>query len=53
MQIKGKERIVNIDGLDANSCGGTHLRNLAEIEPVDVSLSQYDPATGEGIVSIL
>lgn len=53
VQIKGKVRIVSIDGLDANSCGGTHLRNLAEIERVEISLSQYDPETGEGIVSIL
>lgn len=33
----GKVRLVNIDGLDLQPCGGTHLANIAEIGPIRVS----------------
>ena len=31
VQIKGKVRVVVIEGLDANACGGTHVRDLGEV----------------------
>lgn len=31
IQIKGKVRMIIIEELDANPCGGTHLKNLSEI----------------------
>lgn len=52
VQIKGKVRIVHIDGLDANACGGTHLRNLSEAETAIVRLKEYNSESGEGIVLI-
>ena len=33
----GKVRLINIDGLDLQPCGGTHLANIAEIGPIRVS----------------
>ncbi len=33
----GKVRLVNIDGLDLQPCGGTHLANIAEIGQLRVS----------------
>ena len=33
----GKVRLVNIDGLDLQPYGGTHLANIAEIGPIRVS----------------
>ena len=35
--LKGRARVVIIDGLDANACGGTHLRNLSEVGAIAVS----------------
>ena len=35
--LKGRARVVIIEGLDANACGGTHLRNLAEAGGIVVS----------------
>ena len=31
-RIKGPTRVVEIDGVDINACGGTHLRSLAELQ---------------------
>ena len=31
LNLKGKVRIVTIDGFDANPCGGTHVKTLGEI----------------------
>lgn len=39
VQIKGRVRMIVIEGLDANACGGTHLRNTKEI--VNVSLLKW------------
>jgi Ser-tRNA(Ala) deacylase AlaX len=50
VQIKGKVRIVHIDGIDANSCGGTHVRELGEIGEVRAELSSWDGR--EGVVRI-
>ena len=34
VKIKGRVRMIVIEGLDANACGGTHLRNTEEIKGV-------------------
>jgi len=52
VQIKGKVRLVSIDGLDANACGGTHLKSLTEVGEFSVSLEDYHRETGEGFVAI-
>ena len=31
VQIKGRVRVVVIEGLDANACGGTHVASLSEL----------------------
>lgn len=33
----GKVRLINIDGLDLQPCGGTHLANIAEIGPIRIT----------------
>jgi len=33
----GRVRLVEIEGLDLQACGGTHVRSTAEIGPVEVS----------------
>lgn len=41
--IRGRVRVVIIDGLDVNACGGTHLRNTEEIGGLELlSLEQRD-----------
>jgi len=35
LQMKGPVRIVEIEGLDFNPCGGTHLSSLAGIGLID------------------
>ncbi|MFN7965111.1 MAG: alanyl-tRNA editing protein [Acidobacteriota bacterium] len=40
----GDVRLVEIDGLDLNTCGGTHLANTAEIETI--SLLDTEPMRG-------
>ncbi len=37
VQLKGRARVVIIEGLDANACGGTHLKNLCEVEAISIS----------------
>lgn len=34
--LKGTFRLVIIDGVDANACGGTHVRSLKEIENIKI-----------------
>lgn len=34
--LKGKIRLVVIDGLDANACGGTHVRSLTEAKAAEI-----------------
>jgi Ser-tRNA(Ala) deacylase AlaX len=34
--LKGKIRLIVIEGLDANACGGTHVRSLAEVEAAEI-----------------
>lgn len=41
--LKGNVRVVVIDGLDANPCGGTHVRSLSEIDPYEQV--SYAPGT--------
>lgn len=41
--LKGNVRVVFIDRLDANPCGGTHVRSLSEIEPYEQV--RYAPGT--------
>ena len=33
----GKVRLLEIEGVDLQPCGGTHVRNTAEIGPVTVT----------------
>lgn len=41
--LKGTVRVVVIDSLDANPCGGTHVRSLSEIDPYEQV--SYAPGT--------
>lgn len=34
VQLKGRARVVIIEGLDANACGGTHVRDFSEVKGV-------------------
>lgn len=34
--LKGKVRLIVIDGLDANACGGTHVRSLGEVKAAEI-----------------
>jgi misacylated tRNA(Ala) deacylase len=33
----GKVRLLEIDGVDLQPCGGTHVNNTAEIGPVEIT----------------
>ena len=44
--LKGSIRLVLIDGLDANACGGTHVKSLSEIKAISIqSVSKQDDGT--------
>lgn len=40
--LKGKVRLIVIDQLDANACGGTHVRSLGEVGAVQVTSVRED-----------
>lgn len=44
--IKGKIRFMYVEGVDANPCGGTHVRSTKEIAGVHFDSASCDPATG-------
>ncbi|MBX7143389.1 MAG: alanyl-tRNA editing protein [Oligoflexia bacterium] len=42
--LKGKVRLIVIDRLDANACGGTHVKSLAEVGAVSIASIRDDTA---------
>lgn len=43
--IRGRARVVIIEGLDANACGGTHVKSMGEVVGIDIS--EFDTRVGE------
>lgn len=46
--LKGKIRLIIIDGLDVNACGGTHVRNLKEVGVLNL-LKVIETASGSDV----
>ena len=47
LKLKGKIRVIVIDGFDANPCGGTHVKSLSEIGPIEIQDIEHSPQVGE------
>jgi Ser-tRNA(Ala) deacylase AlaX len=48
---EGRIRVIEIQGLDLNTCGGTHVRNLCELQAVH--LTHAEPARGGARIHFL
>jgi len=42
VQLKGKARVVIIEGLDVNACGGTHVKTLREVGAIKLADIRVD-----------
>lgn len=50
LSIRGMVSIVVIDGIDANPCGGTHVKQVTEVR--DISIVDMGRVEGDGVVKV-
>lgn len=50
--LKGSVRLIVIDGIDANACGGTHVKSLSEVRAVHIDALNEVPDGREVIFSV-
>jgi Ser-tRNA(Ala) deacylase AlaX len=53
LKLKGKIRVVTIDGFDANPCGGTHVKSLAEIGTCIIQSTEYNTTNSEASIKFM
>lgn len=47
LDYRGNVRVVVIEGIDANPCGGTHVRTLKELPEAEILDLAFDPESSE------
>jgi Ser-tRNA(Ala) deacylase AlaX len=53
LKLKGKVRVIVIDGFDANPCGGTHVKSLTEVGNIEIKSISYNEIKKEANIKFV